>query len=245
MAEDWKPKSNVLRFVPSWQAVGLSCLPQRRLVSDSTALALGRKPIFGFVDSPNGIRGRIASKSYSRRAGNVNGPQAFAYKEVIAGRPVTRWPRVRPRSIRPIQAHVRFGIESCLWLRTSACRRFGYEQTSQIHDHSESPALRRPSEKMARCCGRRIGSQSVRLEMRRVGSSWQRCLIARRASSVRPARAWLAATTATTIRKLGKLRNAFAAHDEASSKRPANRCAAAIPACIRYISGSSGLRRIA
>ena len=47
------------------------------------------------------------------------------------------------------------------------------------------------------------------------------------------------------MRKLGKPLNAFSAQDDAVSKRPANRWATAIPACIRYISGSRGLRRIA
>src|SRR5262252_2637397 len=37
----------------------------------------------------------------------------------------------------------------------------------------------------------------------------------------------------TTIRKLGNSRKAFSAHDDAASKRPANRCAAASPACMR------------
>ena len=46
-------------------------------------------------------------------------------------------------------------------------------------------------------------------------------------------------------RKLGSSLNAFSAHDDAASKRPANRCAIAVPACMRDISGSSGLRRIA
>jgi len=55
--------------------------------------------------------------------------------------------------------------------------------------HSGSPALRRPSEKRARSCGRRIGSQSVRLEVRRAGSSRRRRSIACRASSARPASA--------------------------------------------------------
>ena len=49
----------------------------------------------------------------------------------------------------------------------------------------------------------------------------------------------------TTNRKLGMLRNYFSAHEDAVSKRPANRCATAIPACMRYISGSRGLKRIA
>ncbi|MNL73844.1 hypothetical protein D3C87_1993670 [compost metagenome] len=69
--------------------------------------------------------------------------------------------------------------------------------------------------------------------------------MARRAGSIRSASAWLAAMMQPTIRKLGRLVNAFSAHDEATSKRPANRCATAIPACMRYISGSSGLRRMA
>lgn len=47
----------------------------------------------------------------------------------------------------------------------------------------------------------------------------------------------------TTIRKLGKSLYAFSAHDDAASKRPAKKCASTIPACIRNISGSSGLKR--
>ena len=50
---------------------------------------------------------------------------------------------------------------------------------------------------------------------------------------------------AITITKTGISLNAFSAHDDAASKRPAKKCASAIPACIPYISESSGLRRIA
>ena len=81
--------------------------------------------------------------------------------------------------------------------------------------------------------------------MRSAGSSRRTCCIARFASSIRPASAWLAAMMATTSRKLGKSRYAFSAQDDALSKRPANKCASAIPACIRNISGSSGLKRMA
>src|SRR5262249_50577533 len=51
--------------------------------------------------------------------------------------------------------------------------------------------------------------------------------------------------TPTGTRKLGRCWRTVAANEDAVFKRPANRCAIAIPACIRYISGSSGLRRIA
>src|SRR5262249_58808536 len=77
--------------------------------------------------------------------------------------------------------------------------------------HSSSPAFRNPSAKVARSSGRRIGSQSARLETRSVGSSSRRCFIARCALSGRPASAWLAAMTLTTIRKLGNSRKAFSA----------------------------------
>ncbi len=111
--------------------------------------------------------------------------------------------------------------------------------------HSGSPARRKPSANVARSSGRWIGSQSVRLEMRSSGSSSHKRCIARHASSARPASAWLAAMMPTTIRKLGKSLNDFSAHDDAVANRPANKCAIAIPACIRYISGSNGLNRIA
>ena len=54
--------------------------------------------------------------------------------------------------------------------------------------------------------GRGSGASPLRLEMRSAGSSWRKCCIARRASSIRPASAWLAAMMPTTIRKLGKSR---------------------------------------
>src|SRR6266436_5101369 len=50
---------------------------------------------------------------------------------------------------------------------------------------------------------------------------------------------------ATTAKKVGASLNDCSAHEEAASKRPANRCDSAIPACMRNISGSSGLKRIA
>ena len=45
--------------------------------------------------------------------------------------------------------------------------------------------------------------------------------------------------------KLGNSLKAFSAQDAATSKRPANKCAIAVPPCIRYVSESSGLKRIA
>jgi hypothetical protein len=45
--------------------------------------------------------------------------------------------------------------------------------------------------------------------------------------------------------KLGKSLKAFSAQGAASSKRPANKCASAVPHCIRYISESRGLERMA
>ncbi len=80
-------------------------------------------------------------------------------------------------------------------------------------------------------------------------AAWDRACarrsMARRASSMRPASAQLAAMTAADSTKIGTSRNDFSAHAQASSKRLAMRCAIATPACMRNISESSGLRRMA
>ena len=62
---------------------------------------------------------------------------------------------------------------------------------------------------------------------------------------MRPASAQLAAMAAADSTKIGTSRSAFSAHAQAASKRFAIRCAIAMPVCIRNISESSGLRRMA
>ena len=99
--------------------------------------------------------------------------------------------------------------------------------------HSASPAFRRPSANIERCSGRLIGSQSLIFEMRNPGSSLRSSSIARLASSWRPLSARVAAINATTMRKLGRLLYDRSAHVDAVPMRPANKCAIAIPACMR------------
>ena len=84
---------------------------------------------------------------------------------------------------------------------------------------NDAPLFRTHTIESARFSGRRIGLQSVRLETRSVGLSSRKCVIARYASSGRPASAWLAAMTQTTIRKLGNFRKAFSAQEDAASTR--------------------------
>src|SRR2546421_1236595 len=83
--------------------------------------------------------------------------------------------------------------------------------------YSGNPALRRPSAQLAKCSGRRIGNQFLRLDMHSAGSIRRKRAMACRASSKRPASAWLAEATAAAGREFGSSRNAFSAHDDASS----------------------------
>jgi hypothetical protein len=69
----------------------------------------------------------------------------------------------------------------------------------------------RPSANVARSSVRRSGSHSLGLAIRSLGSSRRKWCIARRASSIRPAGAWLAAATVTMNTKVGKSLKALSA----------------------------------
>src|SRR5262245_42558516 len=115
----------------------------------------------------------------------------------------------------------------------------------QIGRHSGKPALRRLSDHLAKSSGRRIGSQFARLDTFSPGSSRRKCDVAARRVRAHAERALLAAMMQTAGTNVGTSLNDFSAHREASSKRPAKKCANPIPACARNISGSRGLKRMA
>jgi hypothetical protein len=103
--------------------------------------------------------------------------------------------------------------------------------TSAAPGGSGSPALRRPSSNIARSSGRRNG-MVMRSEILGAGMSCRRRATAFCASSRRPASALLAAATPNPRGRFGRLRAAFCAHRDASTKRPAQSSARAAAVCM-------------